>query len=55
MKWWLDGVLQGNFTNVNYPADAFDEFKFAPTWGGTGGTKNEQDYFWFDHVRITRR
>ena len=55
MKWWLDGVLQGNHTNVNYPSNAFDEFKIAPTWGGTGSTKNENDFFWYDHVRISRR
>ena len=55
MKWWLDGVLQGHYTNVNYPPEPFDEFKFAPTWGGTGGTKSEQDYFWYDHVRLSNR
>jgi len=54
-RWWLDGVLQGNYANVNYPTDPFDEFKFAPTWGGTGGTKSEQDYYWYDHVHISGR
>src|SRR5216683_3626 len=55
MKWWLDGVLQGNYTNVNYPANQFDTFTLDPTWGGIGGTKTETDYYWYDHVRLTRR
>jgi len=55
MRWWLDNVLQGQYTDVNYPAQNFDEFKFAPTWGGTGSTKTEQDYFWYDQVRLSGR
>lgn len=54
LKWWLDGVLQGNYTNVNYPSTPFVEFQFAPTWGGTGDTKTQTDNYWFDHVRISR-
>jgi len=54
MKWWLDNVLQGNYTDVTWPANAFDEHKIAPTWGGSGETKSEQDYFWYDHMRISR-
>jgi hypothetical protein len=26
----------------------------SPTWGGVGDTKSETDYFWFDHVHISR-
>ncbi len=54
--WWLDGVLQGRYANLRTPADAgFTEFKFSPTWGGIGDTKAQTDYFWFDHVRLSRR
>jgi hypothetical protein len=55
MKWWLDNVLQGNYTDVVWPANAFAEAQFAPTWGGgTGIFKTQQDYYWYDHVRLSR-
>jgi hypothetical protein len=55
-RWWLDGVLQGDYRDLQTPADAgFSEYQLAPTWGGIGGTKNQTDYYWFDHARISRR
>jgi len=56
LRFWLDGVLQGEYANLQYPSQDFDEFKIAPTWGGnTGEIKTEQDYYYFDHVRLSRR
>ena len=55
-RWWLDGVLQGDYHDLQTPADAgFGEYQIAPTWGGIGGTKSETDYYWYDHARISRR
>ncbi len=55
-QWWLDGVLQGDYRDLQMPGDAgFTEFQFAPTWGGIGDTKAEIDYYWFDHARISKR
>jgi hypothetical protein len=54
IRWWVNGELLGNFTNVNYPQAQIVEFQFAPTWGGTGDTKKQTDYFQWDHVRISR-
>ena len=32
MRWWVNGVLNGDYSNVSYPSDAgFDQFEFAPT------------------------
>jgi hypothetical protein len=34
----------------------FNRLQFAPTYGGnTGDTKKQNDYFWYDHVRVSRR
>jgi uncharacterized protein YjdB len=56
VEWWLDGVLQGSYSNVQTPGDAgFTMFQFSPTWGGVGDTKSETDYYWFDHVHLSRR
>lgn len=55
LKWWLDGVLQGSYSDVRNPFD-FDMFQFSPTWGGnTGARKRQTDHYWFDHVYLSAR
>ena len=55
LKWWLDGVLQGSYSDVRN-AYEFDGFEFSPTWGGnTGARKAETDHYWFDHVHLSVR
>ena len=55
LKWWLDGVLQGSYTDVRNAAD-FDMFQFSPTWGGNSGARKRQtDHYWFDHVYLSAR
>ena len=55
LKWWLDGVLQGSYTNVKNTY-RFDMFQFSPTWGGNiGARKKQTDHYWFDHARISKR
>ena len=56
VKWWMDGVLQGSYSNIQTPDDAgFIEWKLSPTWGGIGDTKSETDYYWFDQAHISHR
>ena len=32
LRWWVNGTLNGNYTNVHYPSDSgFNQFEFAPT------------------------
>jgi hypothetical protein len=52
-RWWLDGQLIGDYTNVKYPSEPLDEYKVAPVFGGVGSPKARQDYFWYDHVRLS--
>ena len=55
IRWWMDGRLIGEYTNISFPSSmVFQELQIAPTWGGVGGTKSQQDYFWFDHVHLSR-
>jgi len=54
-RWWLDGQLIGDYTNVKYPSEPFFEYKVAPVFGGNGGPKTETDYYWYDHVHISGR
>ena len=54
VRWWVNGTPVGDYTTVNFDAaHPFEEFHFSPTWGGIGGTKTEEDYFWYDHVRLS--
>lgn len=53
-EWWLDGVPQGRYQDLQMPADAgFLEYQLAPTWGGVGGAKSELDCFWYDQVHVS--
>ena len=56
-KWWMDGVLQGLWTDLQMPGNSpgFDQFEFAPTWGGVGNPpKTETDFFWYDHAHLSK-
>jgi hypothetical protein len=56
VRWWVDGQLVGNYTNVRFPNDrGFIEHQLSPTWGGMGETKNHTDWFRFDHVSVMRK
>jgi hypothetical protein len=50
---WVNGVLVTNYTDLNYVNGGFDSVELSPTWGGTGDTKHENDYFRYDHIRIS--
>src|SRR5262245_61929283 len=53
LKWWLDGALQGTYSNVRN-SHPFDMFQFSPTFGGNSGVrKRATDHYWFDHARIS--
>ncbi|TMQ52001.1 MAG: hypothetical protein E6K74_12805, partial [Candidatus Eisenbacteria bacterium] len=41
MKWWLDGVLQGSYSDV-HTTSAFNMFQFSPTWGGNSGARKAE-------------
>lgn len=56
IRWWVNGILVGSHTGLGFPNDAgFREFQLSPTWGGLGGTKAQQDYYWYDHVYLSRK
>jgi len=56
VRWWVDGILQGNVTDVRWQnGTGFATMHMDPVWGGIGGTKAENDYFWYDHVYLSGR
>jgi hypothetical protein len=49
IRWWVDGVLNGNYTDVHYPQTrGFIEFQLAPTFG----TPLETQYMFVDHTYL---
>ncbi len=53
-RWWIDGKLAGDYTNLLFPGP-FDTYKLSPTWGGVNDVKRENDYFLVDHIHISGR
>jgi hypothetical protein len=55
IRWWLDGTLLGSYTNVPFPRSPMTEYKVSAIWGGLGGVKTENDYYWYDDVHLSGR
>ena len=57
-KWWLDGVLIGDYENMQFinssQSSGFWGRSMDLVWGGQGGTaKTRTDYVWFDHMYMS--
>lgn len=50
IRWWVDGVLNGNYTSVRYPASSFNEFQFAPT---LQNPPPAEQYMYVDHTYVS--
>jgi uncharacterized protein YjdB len=50
IRWWVDGVLNGNYTTVTYPANSFTEFQFAPT---LQNPPPAEMYMYVDHTYVS--
>lgn len=55
VKWWLDGVPAGNYTNINYCPDGLNEWAWSETWdGATCCTFATVAWNWFiDHAYVS--
>jgi hypothetical protein len=51
-RWWVDGVLNGNYTNVHYPADSFIELDYAPT---LQNPPPAEQFMYIDHTHVSRK
>jgi hypothetical protein len=57
LKYWLDGLLQGDHTGYHHPDNVgMDMFQFSPTWGGNiGAMKHEEDHYYFRQAYLSIR
>ncbi len=40
VRWFIDGVMNGNYTNMNITPELFNEWFWTETWDGCGGNAN---------------
>ena len=54
VRWWIDGVLNGDYGSVAFPAGGtkFEQFEFAPT---VQQPPPADQYMFIDHTSITAR
>lgn len=57
-KWWLDGVLIGDYENIQFinstKSSGFWGRSMNLVWGGQGGTpKTRTDYIWFNRMYMS--
>jgi hypothetical protein len=54
LRWWVDGVLNGEYSDVRFPAggDGFQQFEFAPT---VQQPPPAEQHMYIDHTSIETR
>jgi hypothetical protein len=54
LRWWVDGALNGDYTNVTFPAGGigFQQFEFAPT---QQSPPRAEQYMYVDHSYVSAR
>ncbi len=54
VRWWVNGVLAGNYTNMNYAQNGLNEWVWSETWDGTVNPVPSVDWSHFiDHLHIS--
>ena len=55
VRWWVDGQLAGNYTNLNYGTKVVNEWVWAQTWDGAGNAlgRTHDVHQFIDHVHIS--
>lgn len=55
VRWWVNGILVGNYTTVNYAQNGLNTWLWSETWDGTVNNPiptNPQEH-WVDHLYIS--
>jgi len=55
VRWWVNGQLAGNYTNLNYGGPVVNEWTWNETWDGNrnGQGATRDWHHWIDHVRVS--
>lgn len=54
VRWWVNGTLVGNYTNMNYGEQGLNEWIWTETWGQipAGSRTTRDNHHYIDHLRI---
>ena len=50
IRWWVNDVLNGEYTDVRFPYGGFVQFEFAPT---LQNPPPSEQYMYIDHTHIS--
>ncbi len=55
VRWWVNGVMVGNYTNMNYAPNGLNEWVWSETWDGTVTypVPSTQWSHYIDHLHIS--
>lgn len=54
VRWWVDGVLAGNYTNMNVASRGLNEWVWSETWDGTVNPVPTVEWAHFiDHLHVS--
>ncbi len=54
VRWWINGQLSGNYTNLNVAADGINNWVWSETWDGSGNMGNTVEWaHYLDHLYIS--
>lgn len=55
VRWWVNGILSGNYTNINYGQSGLNEWVWSETWDGTVTNPTPSvDWSWYiDQLHIS--
>ncbi len=54
LRWWVNGVPAGNYTNMNYAPNGLNEWVWSETWDGTVNPVPSVDWsHYIDHLHIS--
>ena len=54
VRWWVDGVLAGNYTNMNVASRGLNEWVWSETWDGTVNPVPSVEWaHYIDHLHVS--
>mgnify|MGYP001611775359 FL=1 len=55
VRWWVNGVMVGNYTNMNYAPNGLNEWVWSETWDGTvtNTVPSTEWSHYIDHLHIS--
>jgi hypothetical protein len=56
LRWWINGVLAGNYTTFNFHSPVFTDWIWTETWDGSGDMGSSNTVQWnhyIDHLYIS--